>query len=510
MDIKRAKAEIKDAIESYLQKDRYGEYCIPIESQRPILLIGPPGIGKTAIMRQVATECGIALVSYTITHHTRQSAIGLPFIEHKVYGGKEYAVTEYTMSEIVAAVYEQMEETGLSEGILFIDEINCASETLAPAMLQFLQYKTFGSHQIPEGWMIVAAGNPPQYNKSVREFDIVTLDRVKKIEVTEDYGVWREYAVEQQVHDAILSFLDLKPESFYTVKNTAEGKVFVTARGWEDLSKLLYVYEALGKKADRFVVGQYFQQEKTAKDFAAYLELYYKYQADYAIGDILQGHWTEQQVDRLRLASFDERMGVICLLFDGLNQKFRACYESDLYLTDLMERLKEAKERLLSSSKRGEEVLQAFLEEERQQYLQKKKAKLWKKEEDHRLQAVLETMEGYVQEVKKEGIADGEGVFTLIKGLFAKEVDEAEAAKETTSAALEMAFTFLETVFREGQELVFFVTRLNSGFYSIWFINENGSTAFYRHNQNLLYKQQQRTILKEMDEIRTLLQSKED
>ena len=119
-------------------------------------------------------------------------------------------------------------------------------------------------------------------------------------------------------------------------------------------------------------------------------------------------------------------------------------------------------------------------------------------------------MEGYVQEVKKEGIADGEGVFTLIKGLFAKEVDEAETAKETTSAALEMAFTFLETVFREGQELVFFVTRLNSGFYSIWFINENGSTAFYRHNQNLLYKQQQRTILKEMDEIRTLLQSKED
>ena len=246
MDIKRAKAEIKDAIESYLQKDRYGEYCIPVESQRPILLIGPPGIGKTAIMRQVATECGIALVSYTITHHTRQSAIGLPFIEHKVYGGKEYAVTEYTMSEIVAAVYEQMEETGLSEGILFIDEINCASETLAPAMLQFLQYKTFGSHQIPDGWMIVAAGNPPQYNKSVREFDIVTLDRVKKIEVTEDYGVWREYAVEQRVHDAILSFLDLKPESFYTVKNTAEGKVFVTARGWEDLSKLLYVYEALG------------------------------------------------------------------------------------------------------------------------------------------------------------------------------------------------------------------------------------------------------------------------
>ena len=56
-------------------------------------------------------------------------------------------------------------------------------------MLQFLQYKTFGSHKVPDGWIIVAAGNPPEYNKSVREFDIVTLDRVKKIEVEEDYGI---------------------------------------------------------------------------------------------------------------------------------------------------------------------------------------------------------------------------------------------------------------------------------------------------------------------------------
>ena len=83
------------------------------------------------------------------------------------------------MSEIVASIYDRMRETGLTEGILFIDEINCVSETLAPAMLQFLQCKTFGNHEIPEGWVIVAAGNPPEYNKSVRDFDVVTLDRVK-------------------------------------------------------------------------------------------------------------------------------------------------------------------------------------------------------------------------------------------------------------------------------------------------------------------------------------------
>ena len=98
MNIKRAKEEIKNTIEAYLLKDSYGSYEIPSMRQRPVFLIGPPGIGKTQIMEQVARECQVGLVAYTITHHTRQSAVGLPFIEHKVYGGKEYAVTEYTMS----------------------------------------------------------------------------------------------------------------------------------------------------------------------------------------------------------------------------------------------------------------------------------------------------------------------------------------------------------------------------------------------------------------------------
>ena len=83
MNIKRAKNEIKDAIEAYLLKDEYGNYLIPEIRQRPLLLMGPPGIGKTQIMEQIARETKINLVSYTITHHTRQSAVGLPFIEKK-------------------------------------------------------------------------------------------------------------------------------------------------------------------------------------------------------------------------------------------------------------------------------------------------------------------------------------------------------------------------------------------------------------------------------------------
>ncbi len=357
MDIKKAKQEIKNTIRAYLKKDSYGNYKIPIVKQRPILLIGASGIGKTAIMEQIARECNIAIVSYTITHHTRQSAIGLPFIKQKIYGGKQYSVTEYTMSEIIASVYEKMEQTTLTEGILFIDEINCVSETLAPAMLQFLQNKTFGTHAIPKGWIIVAAGNPPEYNKSVREFDIVTLDRVKKIEVKQNFEVWKEYAYKESIHGAILSYLEIKKDNFYTVETTVDGKYFVTARGWEDLSRIMEVYEELNMTIDEDVIYQYVQHKEIAKDFANYLDLYYKYKNDYHINEILQGNITKNALEKLSNAYFDERLSVIGLLLSRLGENFKNIYCTNLFITSLHNILKELKNDMIESKELPYEIL---------------------------------------------------------------------------------------------------------------------------------------------------------
>ena len=85
MNIREAKEQIEHAVKLYLEKDEKGRYIIPTEKQRPVFLMGAPGIGKTAIMEQVAQELGVALVSYTMTHHTRQSALGLPYIVEKGY-----------------------------------------------------------------------------------------------------------------------------------------------------------------------------------------------------------------------------------------------------------------------------------------------------------------------------------------------------------------------------------------------------------------------------------------
>ncbi len=318
MNIKQAKQEIINTVKTYLKKDGDGAYRIPSIRQRPLLLIGPPGVGKTQIMEQVADECDIGLVSYTITHHTRQTAVGLPFIKEKTYDGKTYSVTEYTMSEIIASIHEQMESTGHREGILFIDEINCVSETLAPTMLQFLQCKTFGNQKVPEGWIIVAAGNPPEYNKSVREFDVVTLDRVRQIPVEADYGVWKEYAAKAGIHRAIRGYLDIHPKDFYRMETDTDGRHFVTARGWEDLSNLLTIYREEDIPVTKEVIYEYLSQEDVAEDFAAYFDLYRKYEDEYPIDEILKGSAPSIIYERLLKADFDERITVVELIIKAL------------------------------------------------------------------------------------------------------------------------------------------------------------------------------------------------
>lgn len=193
------------------------------------------------------------------------------------------------MSEIIASVYDKMEETGKREGILFLDEINCVSETLAPAMLQFLQMKVFGRHRLPEGWVVVTAGNPLEYNNSAREFDLATLDRLKRIDVEPELDPWLVYARNNAVHAAVLNYLSIKKDDFYSVRLTVDGKLFVTARGWVDLSEMIYLYEQNDIEVNLALVSQYIQDERIARDFTSYYDLFYRYRREYDIAGILAG-----------------------------------------------------------------------------------------------------------------------------------------------------------------------------------------------------------------------------
>lgn len=317
MNIQEAKDSIKDAISAYLSKDDGGNYIIPTNRQRPMMLIGAPGLGKTAIMSQIASEMGIGYVAYTITHHTRQSAIGLPVIEKADYGGEQYNITRYTMSEIISSVYDEIERKGYREGILFIDEVNCVSETLAPAMLDLLQNKKFGPHRIPPGWILVAAGNPPEYNSSAREFDIATLDRIRVIDVEPDAEVWMRYARSAGTHEAITYYLQIKPQNLLKIERTVNGPVFVTPRAWEDLSTIMREYDRCGFKTDIGLISQYIRDPDMASEFNRYLEFHRKYRREHDVESIMNGN----APSRMTTSDAEERLAVISVMIGRLNSE---------------------------------------------------------------------------------------------------------------------------------------------------------------------------------------------
>ena len=341
MNIKDATKHIKNTITAYLEKDENGDFVIPVNKQRPVFLYGPPGIGKTAVMEQIAKELKIGIVSYSMTHHTRQSALGLPFIKTKTFGGVEYDVSEFTMSEILSDVYSYIEKTGYKNGILFLDEINCVSETLAPSMLRFLQYKTFGSHPVPDGWVIVAAGNPPEYNKSVKEYDIATLDRIQKIDVTADYGVWRDYAINEKIHPSIITYLDSKPTDFYIVENTPDGKEFVTARGWEDLSRLMYSFEKKNIEIDVEFISQYIQVPAVAGDFASLYKTFKNMREMCSPKNVLEGSFDENFKEKFKNSGVEEKLGFINLLTSNINEALGGCVEKNIAIKEAVKFLKD-------------------------------------------------------------------------------------------------------------------------------------------------------------------------
>lgn len=501
MNIQQAKEDIKNAVAAYLAKDKFGSFVIPIERQRPVFLMGAPGIGKTAVMEQIAAELKIGLVSYSMTHHTRQSALGLPFIVKKSYGGEEFSVSEYTMSEIIASVYDMMELTGLKEGILFLDEINCVSETLAPAMLQFLQYKTFGRHKVPDGWIVVTAGNPPEYNNSVREFDIVTWDRLKRIDVEADYSAWKEYALSKGIHPAILTYLDIKKDDFYKIETTVDGKSFVTARGWSDLSDMIKIYEQKELPVNEGLVAQYVQNRRIAKSFATYYDLFRKYRSDYQVDKILGGKADAEIVDRAKAAKFDERLSLLGLIVDGLIGDIREAELTDSMLLELMECLKSIKIGLAEGGDYTASV-ERHINIKRRQITLGKSAGNLSRDEEYVLNAVIAALGDEQALLIGKAPEDASAAFKLLKGDFDKRKKELTRLVTAAGSSLSNAFKFCEEAFEKGsQELLILVTELTVSAYSARFIGRYGCKEYFDNNKDMMFFERQKEIKSEIEEL---------
>lgn len=305
--IAKAKEAVKNGIKGYLLKDSEGNYVMKEVNRLPFYLEGEPGIGKTEIVRQIATELNIGYVSFSLVHHTRNSLLGLPVIKELESGDK---YTCYTMSEIIAKVLESV-EAGHKEGVLLLDEFPCMSESIMPTMLAFLQTKNIGQHHLPEGWVIVLCGNPTKYNKSSRVFDAAIIDRLRKLDIQFEAKAFMDYGMEIHLHQSILEFLNMSSNQIYLYEKKEEDTELVTCRGWENLSHMLYSYEALGQSVDAQDIKQYIKSEKVSADFYRYYMQYSLGMKEKDIHNILKGVRMNGYVKAAKTRSMSEKYRIL-------------------------------------------------------------------------------------------------------------------------------------------------------------------------------------------------------
>ena len=188
---------------------------------------------------------------------------------------------------------------------------------------------------------------------------------------------------------------------------------------------------------------------------------------------------------KIGAASFDEHLSIVSLLSGRLGELFRECYRHDAYVAKLYEYLiyyRDNQSVMMLDDVRGDGGERLRRTETRGG--SDKGAGAYPEPRDR-------CSDRFALGLKGEIFSDDDA-FESVRGMFAREKEELDAAQRYASDVLENAFRFMEDAFGESQEMVAFVTELNDNYYSTWFIRENGSDLYYRYNKGLLLTREER------------------
>ena len=260
----------------------------------------------------------------------------------------------------------------------------------------------------------------------------------------------------------------------------------VTARGWEDLSRMLVAYRLNGLKADLDLVSQYLQDQEVAEDFSLYLELFDKYQDDYKVTGILDGTAGSAVRERAKAAPFDERIALVNLLINALCTRVRGEETADFLA---------AKERV-DGGEDAPKVLSGLFQAAHREAV----AAAERGASDAR-QHVLAERADVLHEL---ALLAPTGGLVAAKQAFNGRVLELAGAAKGISAQVDAAVCFVRDVFGDGEELLVFCTRLAVEPTFMRFVSAHGSEAFVEASQGLKFHERGAELLREVDELRAL------
>jgi hypothetical protein len=351
---------------------------------------------------------------------------------------------------------------------------------------------------VPSGWIIVTAGNPPEYNNSVRELDVVTLDRLKRIEVKPDFDVWKEYAYTKGIHPSVITYLEIKKSDFYSIETTVDGKSFVTARGWSDLSDMIKLYEMNNIVVHEGLVAQYLQNKKIAKSFAIYYDMFKKYRSDYQVRDILDGRVSMGIKARAKEARFDERLSLLGLILDAVTADLREVIISEQLQEEILKDLQTVKLRLNTASSVAEIIRERAAEREKE-LERAQKASAVTADGAYVIKKTVSALISFAERLEKEQPSDSVKAFSILKNDYTEMLKAHKSRAKKAGESLSNVFKFCEEVYGEGQEILILVTELTISSYASKFIVRYGCAEYFKHNKELLFYERQTEIINQIE-----------
>jgi len=197
-----------------------------LKKQRPVFMWGPPGIGKSDIIKQLGDEQSREVIDVRLSLWEPTDIKGIPY----------YNSNENTMTWAPPAELPTDPE---STAILFLDELNSAAPATQAAAFQLVLNRRVGTYVLPKGVAIVAAGNRETDKGVTYRMPAPLANRFLHLELRTDYEDWQEWAVKNRLHEQVVGYLGFAKQDLYDFDPKSASRSFATPRSWSFVSELL-------------------------------------------------------------------------------------------------------------------------------------------------------------------------------------------------------------------------------------------------------------------------------
>lgn len=207
---------------------------LPIKTMPSVMLWGPPGVGKSQAVRQIAKKIGNQTGKKTVVTDVR-----LLLFNPIDLRGIPTANADKTLAIWLKPQIFQMDSSDEIVNILFLDEISAAPQSVQAAAYQITLDRVVGEHKLPDNCIVIAACNRTTDKSVVFKMPKALANRLLHIEVEGSFKSWKEWAIRTGINNKVIGFLSFKPDYLMKFDSTSEDLAFCTPRSWEMVSNIL-------------------------------------------------------------------------------------------------------------------------------------------------------------------------------------------------------------------------------------------------------------------------------